>query len=64
MLELKMQRILLLISNSVKSIVIKDGDARKVTVSLTANNVFDVCTDRIRNYVNIGDGRNIYAMEG
>jgi iron complex outermembrane receptor protein len=33
-------------------------------VSLGANDVFDVYPDRIKNYVNTADGRNIYAMEG
>jgi len=35
-----------------------------MTISLGANNVFDVYPDRIENYVNTADGRNIYSPDG
>jgi iron complex outermembrane receptor protein len=34
-----------------------------VSITLGANNVFNVYPDRIKNYVNTGEGRNIYALD-
>ena len=34
-----------------------------VTITAGINNVFNVYPDRIKNYVNTGEGRNIYALD-
>ena len=35
-----------------------------ITITVGANNIFDVYPDRIKNYKNTYEGRNIYAMDG
>jgi len=44
-------------------LIISFHPQKEITVSIGANNLFDVYPDRIRNPENTADGRNIYAME-